>query len=203
MKKAAIILITALLISVFSFSQTTEELDDVSLFNDGVAAIKKDNQWGFINENGDVTINLRDDLVLTNTNDGDYPIFKDNRCLISKKKEGVTYFGFIDKTGKIVIEPKFLNALNFNNNQTIALELVKEKLGGNDVLGKNVVNYKYFEVVIDSTGTIKHYLNPEGVHVVLDKKYIKNPPKITSKLISDDLVATHNKNTKWLIKSIK
>jgi hypothetical protein len=81
--------------------------------------------------------------------------------------------------------------------------LVKENLGGNDVLGKSVVNYKYFEVVLDSTGTIKHYLNPKGVNVVLDKKYIKNPPKITSKLISDDLVAIRNKNTKWLIKSIK
>ncbi len=203
MKKLAIVLITALLIPVFAFTQTTEEFDLITPYNEGVAAVKKNNQWGFINNIGDVIINFRDDLVLTKTNDGNYPAFKNNRCLISIKKEGISYFGYIDKTGKTVIEPRFLNALNFNNNETIALELIKEKLGENEVLGKNVVNYTYHEVIIDSNGTNIIYLNPKGVNVVLDNKFLKKPPKITSKFISKDMVAVMSENKKWVIKSIK
>lgn len=200
MKKA---LITLLLIPVFALTQTLEELDFIAPFNDGVAAIKKDNSWGFINDKGAILINFRDDLVLTETDYGHYPEFNNNRCLISEEKEGILYFGYIDKRGKKVIETKFLNASNFNKNETIALQLIKKELGENDVLGKNVVNYRYYEVIIDTNGTIKNYLNPKGVNVVLDEKFLKKPPKITSKLISDDLFATLNENNKWVIKSIK
>ena len=200
MKKA---LITLLLIPVFALAQTNEALDFIAPFNDGVAAIKKDNSWGFINNKGAIIIDFRDDLVLTETDYGSYPVFKNNRCLISEKKDGILYFGYIDKTGKKVIQTKFLNALNFNDNETIALELIKEELGENDVLGKKVVNYRYYEVIIDTNGAIKSYLNPEGINIVLDKDFLKNPPKITSKRISDDLVATRNEDNKWVIKSIK
>ena len=200
MKKA---LITLLLIPVFALAQTNEALDFIAPFNDGVAAIKKDNSWGFINNKGAIIIDFRDDLVLTETDYGSYPVFKNNRCLISEKKDGILYFGYIDKTGKKVIQTKFLNALNFNDNETIALELIKEELGENDVLGKKVVNYRYYEVIIDTNGAIKSYLNPEGINIVLDKDFLKNPPKITSKRISDDLVATPNEDNKWVIKSIK
>ena len=165
MKKA---LITLLLIPVFALAQTNEALDFIAPFNDGVAAIKKDNSWGFINNKGAIIIDFRDDLVLTETDYGSYPVFKNNRCLISEKKDGILYFGYIDKTGKKVIQTKFLNALNFNDNETIALELIKEELGENDVLGKKVVNYRYYEVIIDTNGAIKSYLNPEGINIVLD-----------------------------------
>ena len=200
MKKA---LITLLLIPVFALAQTNEALDFIAPFNDGVAAIKKDNSWGFINNKGAIIIDFRDDLVLTETDYGSYPVFKNNRCLISEKKDGILYFGYIDKTGKKVIQTKFLNALNFNDNVALALEILSQSRGNNDILDKPIVNYKYFEVTIDTEGKVKQYLNPEGINIVLDKKFLKNPPKITSKRISDDLVATPNKNNKWVIKSIK
>ena len=199
MKKVLIIL---LLIPVFALTQTTEELDFISPFNDGVAAVKIGDSWGFINDTGHIIIALRDDLVLTNSDDGNYPLFKNNRCLISNKKDGISYFGYIDKTGKTVIETKFLNASNFNNNQTMALEVIKKKIGDNKALGKNIVYYRYYEVIIDNIGAVKTYLNPKGVNVVLDSDFLKNPPKITSKYISDNLVATPNENNKWVIKSI-
>ena len=167
------LLIILLLIPFFTLAQTSEELDFVSPLHDDMAAIKKDNLWGFINDKGNITIGFRDDLVITETDGNKYPVFKKNRCLISVQKEGISYFGYIDKTGATVIEPQFLNALNFNNNETIALELIKDKLGENEVLHKNVVNYRYFEVIIDNKGSIKTYLNPKGVNVILDKKFLK------------------------------
>ncbi|GAA4940974.1 hypothetical protein GCM10023314_12330 [Algibacter agarivorans] len=200
MKKVLIIL---LLIPVFALAQTTEELDLIATYNDGIAAIKKDNSWGFINKKGVIIINFRDDLVLTKTDDGKYPVFYNNRCLISEKKDGIQYFGYIDKTGEKIIETKFLNASNFNNDVALALEVLSQSMGKNDILNKPIVNYKYFEVIIDTEGNVKEYLNPKGNNIALDKKFIKSPPKITSKFITEDLVAILNENNKWVIKSIK
>jgi len=199
MKKMLIIL---LIIPVFALAQTAVELDFVAPFNDGVAAIKKDNLWGFINDKGVIILPFRDDLVLTETDGYKYPVFKNNRCLISEKREGIWYFGYIDKMGKTVIAPKYLNALNFNNDFAVVLELKTEVVGENNILKKRIVYYKYFEVIIDADGNIKNYLNPEGVNVVLDKKFLKASPKITSKVISDNLIATVNENKKWVVKSI-
>lgn len=199
MKRAFIIL---LIIPVFAFTQTTEELDFIAPIYDGVAAVKKDNAWGFINDKGVIIINFRDDLVLTKTNDGNYPIFKNDRCLIVEKREGITYFGYIDKTGETVIEPKFLNAFNFNDNHAIVLKLITEVIGINEVLKKRVVYHKYFEVIINLDGHIKEYLNPKGVPVVLDKKFLKEPPKITSRFISKNIIAIMNEHKKWVVKSV-
>ena len=198
-----IIMFTLLvLISVSSFTQTLENLDYISSFNDGVAAIKKDSQWAFINKDGDIVVNFRDDLVTTKSLDGNYPIFKNGRCLIVNEKEGVSYFGYINTSGKTVIEPRFLNATNFNNNVATVLELEREEIGKNTALDKNVVYYKYYEVTIRTDGNVKDYLTQKGINVVLDRKFLRKPPKFTSKQISDNLVATKNEKGKWTIKKI-
>ena len=64
-------------------------------------------------------------------------------------------------------------------------------------LGKNIVYYKYFEVIINTNGVIENYINPSGVNVVIDKEFLRMPPKITSKLITDNLVAIKGENGKW------
>ena len=196
MKKLLIIL---LFIPVIAYAQTTEQLDFIAPFSDDVAAVKKGDSWGFINKKGAIVIDFRNNLVLTEVDGSKYPIFKNNRCLISENKNGITYFGYINKTGKTVIAPKFLNATNFNNNKAIALDIAKEKLGTNKVLGKDVINYRYYEVIIDIDGSIEHYLNPEGIHITLDKKFLRTPPEITSKRISDNIYAVITENKKWKI----
>lgn len=190
------------LISVSSFTQTLENLDYISSFNDGVAAIKKDSQWAFINKDGDIVVNFRDDLVTTKSLDGNYPIFKNRRCLIVNEKDGISYFGYINTFGKTVIEPRFLNATNFNNDLAAVLELEKEEVGKNTALDKNVVYYKYYEVTIDTDGNVKDYLTQKGVNVALDKQFLRKPPKFTSRQISDNLVATKNEKGKWTVKKI-
>ncbi|PWK20693.1 WG repeat-containing protein [Xanthomarina spongicola] len=199
MKKILIIL---LIIPVLGFSQVIENVDFISPFHDEMAAIKKNNQWAFINIHGDIVVNFRNDLVTSKFLDGDYPIFKNGRCLIVNEKDGVLYFGYINTYGKTVIEPRFLNATNFNNNIATALELDKEEMGRNPALDKKIVNYKYFEVTIDTVGNVKNYLTHKGVHVVLDKDFLREPPKFTSKQISDNLVVTRNEKGKWTLKKI-
>lgn len=203
MKKEKIIVAILLLISAMSLAQTIENIHYISSFNDGLAAIKIDNQWAFMNAKGDMVIDFRSDLVTTNHVDGEYPVFKNNRCLISKEKDGISYFGYIDNTGKTILEPQYLNASNFINNEAIVLVLIKEVLGGNDILGKNIVNYKYYEVVIDNNGYVIQYLTPKGIHVNLDRKYLRKPPMITSKRVSDKLYAVLSENKTWTIQKIE
>lgn len=199
MKKGIILLVALFLVSIFGITQNIENVDYISSFNDGLAAIKKDNKWGFINKEGDIVLNFRNDLVATKSNGGEYPIFQNGRCLISKETNGILYYGYIDTLGKIVIEPQFINASNFINNEAIVLHLIKNVIGENDILEIKMVNYKYHEVVIDINGEIKEFLTPKGFSIVLDKKYLKIPPKITSKRISDNMYAVLNENKKWTI----
>lgn len=45
-----------------------------------------------------------------------YPMFHEGRYLITKKVEdGIPLYGFIDTSGKTVIEPQFLNVYPFKN----------------------------------------------------------------------------------------
>jgi hypothetical protein len=85
---------------------------------------------------------------------------------------------------------------------TLVLKVLTQTVGENDILKKPVVYHNYFEVIIDSNGTIIEYLNPKGINVVLDKEFLKKPPKITSRFISDNIVTIMNENKKWIIKSL-
>jgi len=96
-----------------------------------------------------------------------------------------------------------LNATNFNNGKAIVLELIKENVSKNKALDKNIVYYTYYEVIIDSNGNIEEYINPSGVNMVLDKDYLKQPPKITSRLLTKKLVAKKNKKGKWILIKLK
>jgi len=200
MKRIAILCITVLLVVCSGLAQPIENIDFISPYNDGLAAIKKGKQWAFIDQEGTLVINFRNDVVTTTIDNDSYPIFNSGRCLITKKKEGITYYGYIDKSGKTVIEPQFLNATNFMDAIAITLELKKRYLGNNDVLKKPQVAYNYFQVVINPKGEILHYLTQEPKRITLSKDFIKQAPKITSKLLSDKAYAVWSKDKKWEIK---
>lgn len=186
-------------ITSFGIAQTLESVDFVSNIHDNVIAVKKGNQWAFLNSDGKIAVSYRADLVKTSLENNQYPMFQNDRCLITHKKDGITYFGYIDKTGKTVIETKFLNASNFQNNTAIVLLLERTEISNNAALKKPVVSYDYFEVVIDLNGNVLKYLNTEPVHITLSSNYLQNPPPITSKFISNTLLATKNRDNKWSV----
>lgn len=203
MKKIIFLFLIVISTPTFGVAQSIEDVDFISPFHDGAAAIQKDGKWAFINEKGQQIIDFRTDLVTANTEDGDYPMFSDNRCPIVDIKASISYFGFIDKSGKTVIAPQFLNSTDFKNGTAIALELDKVFIARNTALGKDMVNYRYFEVLIDTNGKITYYLTQEGVNIVLDKDFLRVVPTITSKYIGKDLYAVKNKKNSWNIIRIK
>lgn len=203
MKKAAILFLSFIIIPIFTIAQSIADVDFISPFHNDVAAVQKDGKWAFMNKEGNLIIDFRTDLVATSTEGGDYPMFNDDRCPIEEIKAGISYFGFVDKTGKTVIEPRFLNCSDFNDGIAIVLEVNKHVIARNTALGKNMVNYRYFEVLIDTNGKIMHYLTQDGVNVVLDKDFLRTVPQITSKRITEDLYAVKNQKNSWNIINIK
>ncbi|MEF3079801.1 WG repeat-containing protein [Winogradskyella poriferorum] len=196
------IFLTLLIIPILGIGQTIENIDFVSPFHDGLSAVKKGNNWAFIDQNGSIIIDFRQDLVKTKTDKGYYPLFSNGKCIIAQKKDDILLYGFIDKKGNISIEPQFLNVLNFQGNKTLALIVHKETIGFNDIFKKDVVNYHYFEVVIDENGNSLDHLTQLALHI--SPKYTKNkkPPVITSKFISDNLIAVKSDDNKWNLRKI-
>ena len=202
MTKLTILLILFMVKSLTINPQELEHIDFISPFNDGLSAVKKDNAWAFINTEGEMAIDYRDDLVLTVFDDVSYPIFNSGLCLITKMEEGISYFGYIDKKGENVIKPQYLNATNFDNGLAIVLELHKNVLGINDILGKIMIDYSYTESAINPKGEIVYYLSEGPQHITLSKDYVPRPPRIKTKFISEGLIAILNDDSSWSIKKV-
>jgi len=199
--KNLIIIIICLQFQFVSFAQIFNDVDQVTPFQEELAAIKKGSQWGFINKEGTLVIDYRNDLVLTNIMDemgktSTYPVFNNERCLIKKLIGDIYYYGFIDKTGNVVIKPNYLNATNFKNGYAIVILTSKDVIGYNEVLKKDVVSSKIEDFIINPSGEMLRYLeNPRSNNSPKTKP--KTPPVFYSKFIAPHLIAVKKKNQKW------
>ena len=203
MKKLVILFALFFTASHITSGQSISDIDYISPFNDGLSAIKKGNSWGFIDASGDLVIDFRKDLVLTSVGDESYPIFNSGRCLIMKKKDGISYFGYINKMGKTILKPQYLNATNFDNGLAIVLKLHKTILGKNDILDKNMIDYSYTTIAINPDGDTIHYLSDKPQHITLSKDFVGHPPKIMVRFISENLIAIKTKDNTWIIKKLE
>jgi len=78
--------------------------ESVKSFQNGMAAVKEDGRWGFINrDNGEIVIEPVWDAAGYFSDEGLANVKKDRR------------WGFIDRTGSVVIEPQFSTASAFSH----------------------------------------------------------------------------------------
>jgi len=202
-----LILASCFIIYTAGYTQILSDVDEVTPFHDDLSAIRKNDQWAFINKAGEKIINYRDDLVTTvdehfidenGISSVNYPLFHNGRCLIKKLIDGTYYYGYINKEGDEIIEPLYLNATNFINGYAIVIKIAKNVMGNNLMLGKNVVNYKLEEYIIDSSGkTIKYLENARNDRSSRNKT--KSPPSFCSKFIAPHLIAVMSPDKKWNI----
>lgn len=170
-------------------AQNLKGLDYISPFHEGLAAVKKNGAWGFINEKGVKVIDFRNDII---PSEKEYPFFKNGRCLVTAMKDGILYYGYINPTGKMAIPPEFVNATSFENGKAIALKVSKEDLGTNNLLAKKVVSFYYDEVIINIDGkTIKYLGEPQ--HLILSGDKLRTSPAIQTYFINENLVAMKSK----------
>lgn len=186
-------------------AQIIRGVDEVTPYHEDLAAIKKENQWAFINKEGLKVIDFRDDLVSTidehfldekGISSVSYPLFKEGRCLIKKIIDRVYYYGYIDNNGKEIIAPQYVNATNFMNGYAIIIKFATIVLGENEALDKRVVSYKLEEYVIDTSGKLIKYLDNARNSIPSN---LKNniPPEFESKFIAPHLIAVKTKDQKW------
>ena len=200
MKARILFTIGFVFISLVSFSQVIENVDYVSPEKDGIIAIKKGEKWSFIDTEANTLIDFRSDMVVMSNSDGDYPIIDSDRCLIKKKVDDQFYYGFIDKSGKTVIEPQFLYATSFKDGKAIILKKITEKMGENKVLGKNVISTQLEEYVIDTSGKTIKFLSSRNY--IPKRVGAKSQLKINSKFITNNLIGVKERNNKWTLHKI-
>ena len=209
MKNTLILVVGLLIFSTSLLGQNLKDLDYVSPLHEELAAIKKDGKWAFIDSKGEIIIDFRDDLVISSKcamgccsgeDKITYPLFKNGRSLIQTKKDGITHYGYIDKTGATVIEAKYINATHFTKDRAIVIEVNKTSLGRNDVLGKEVVKYTYNENVINTKGEITDYLRGPN-HLLYSQEELKNPPPINSHFLNSNLIAVQTEKGTWEVRT--
>ncbi len=203
--KTLIAILTAF-ISIGMYAQLPTELDFVAPFNEGLAAVKKGNEWAFIDDIGQIVINFRDDLYwnsdATETYDDvrsvHYPKFSNGRCIVQKMVDEIPVFGFIDTNGKLVIEHQFLNVRPFENGMTTGI-IFEKVLRGKNEFNLDIYEYKFHEVLMDVDGNILEFLN-RRYNIQMTKRRYKMPP-IRSKMLNDKLIAV-KKDNNWEIKKL-
>ena len=205
MKRFHILIV--LLLPFLVNAQELKELSYIGALSDGFAPVSKDGKWGFINAEGVLVVEFRDDLItnpeVTKTRDlgiasQKYPVMQENRAIIKNSKDGVNYYGFINENGRIIIEPEFLNVSTFKNGFALALKVDEEEIGRNKALDKRIISYKYDVVLIDTKGEVVKYLSgPFPVSISREK--LREAPPITARFLGDKIIGVRGPDKLWEI----
>ncbi|AKA34247.1 WG repeat-containing protein [Flagellimonas lutaonensis] len=200
----------------FVFSQTLKTinkptikgLDEVAPFSEDLAAVRKGNQWGFIDKTGQLVIDFRSDLVWSKNADPKrkdvkgirYPQFKNGRCMIQEiKDEDIPYYGFIDTEGQIAIEPEYINLTEFDDGRAVGIFCRRTYRGKNN-FQLNIYEYTFTEAVLNTEGEIIWPI--EDREGILMKKGRYEMPELRATLISPDLLAVKDTTNDWEIRNI-
>lgn len=109
----------------FEIIPLESDYDDFYWFSNGLAGVKKDEKWGYINEKGKVVINIEYDRVSP---------FYDGLAIVQKQLDGKTKCGLINKYGKFVLPLEYnhieLKRSDLYNNSTNLYEVDKESKFG-------------------------------------------------------------------------
>lgn len=216
MKRALILLIALVVLPYAGSAQSVADinkpllknLDQVTPFHDGMAAVRQGDRWGFINTRGELVIDFRTDLVWNQnpntTTQGvasiPYPRFRDGRCPIRvSKEEGIPFYGYIDRTGKVVIEPEFLNLSEFNGGLAIGIYF-KKTFRGKNRFQLNIYDYTFTEVILNPEGEMIWPLT-ERINIMMDPRRYETPD-LKTRILQPNLVAVESAPSRWEIRKL-
>lgn len=207
--KRFLLIFVFVLSPLFVHSQSLDIVDEIAPFSEGLAAVRVGEKWGFIDSDGQLEIDFRDDLVLnkevnTSTNDVTsipFPRFKNGRCMIKQtlEEEGIAVYGFINTKGETVIPPEYLNVTEFDQDHAVGILLTKTFRGQNR-FQLNIYEYKFSEVILDSSGDIM-LLVTQRDNILMDKRRYELP-SLTAKYLSKNLMAVKTKKNTWELRKI-
>jgi len=207
MKNSRITITVVLILPIVLFAQTIENIDEIAPFSEGLAAVRRGEQWGFINKQGALAIDFRSDLYWNKDADISksdvtgvlYPVFREGRCLIKKMEHGIPLFGFIDMEGKTVIEPQFLNVTQFDMGYASAVRCIKMFKGSKEFKFK-LYDYEFDDVLVEPSGKIAEFLGKRENIQMTKKRY--KLPTVRSKMLSENLIAVRIPDQGWEIRRL-
>lgn len=194
MKQLILILLTCF--PLITNAQVLSKIDKVTPFQEGLGSVEKNNSWGFINSEGTLIIDYRKDVVAFS---GEHPVFNNGLCLIQEVRDGITFYGYINKMGEKVIPTEYIAATPFKNGYARVIKYYKSKTNATNALGKTIVNYSYNELVIDTKNKKVQHLRGPNTLLFKNLKSKQNQPNIASQFISDRLIAVKEKNGTYTI----
>jgi hypothetical protein len=209
MRNNILLWVVTVMVTLPLSAQNLENIDEIAPFSEGLAAVRKGNQWGFINEEGKMVIDYRTDVYWNKNADASrsdvlaihYPTFNEGLCLIIQTVEdGVPVFGFMDTKGAIVIEPQFLNIYPFQNGYTTGV-LIDKTIKGENEFKLKIYAYKFFDVRLTTSGEITDYFEKRDHILMTVRRY--TTPDIGAKLLKEGLVAVHIPEKGWQIKNLQ
>ena len=196
--KTLILFVLSFFICTAVNSQLIQNLDQVGNYSEGLSAIKKGEQWAFMDEDGNIVIDYRNDLASIKDKDGQIvpPMFHNGRALIMKTVDNVKVYGYIDTSGNEVINCEFVSATPFSNGYAIVMIYYKEVVGKNKLLGKDVVSYQTEEFVIDINGKAMTPSLNKRIFAPQKMKSVEQP-EFSIKFIGERIIAVESENQKW------
>lgn len=208
MKKFIITAFIMLMLPNVFHSQTVKNIDEIAPFSEGLAAVRQGNQWGFINEEGTMVINFRNDIYWNKDADTSkkdisgvqYPMFNEGRCLITKiVEDGVPVYGFIDTKGNVVLEPQLLNVYPFKDGFTTAV-LFEKSMKGKNEFNLDIYEFKFHDVMLDTSVEIIEFFNRRYNIQMTKRRY--QMPAMGVKQLSAGLVAVYTQDQGWEVRKI-
>ena len=216
--KSALLILSVLL--AFPFTGNTqsiktlnkpimEGLDEVTPYHDGLAAVRKGSQWGFIDPDGNLVIDFRNDLVWKgDAAPGDsgvdaipYPRFRDGRCMFEAKgDDDIPVYGFIDRTGKIAIAPEYLNLTEFTDGYAVGV-FVKKTFRGKNKFQLNIFDYSFMEGVLNPEGEMVWPIGERQNILMQLRRY--EMPSLTARITGNGLLVVESQPGKWEIRRMK
>jgi Caspase domain/WG containing repeat len=220
------------LVASTSFAQITEGLewewaikpqfDDAHIFKEGLALIKQNGKWGFIDKTGKIIIQSQFELlggIFENPiifseglakikQNGRYGyVDRTGKTVIQYQfdkafdfKEGLAFieqngkWGLIDNTGRMVVQPQFEYVSNF----TEGLATIKQngKYGYIDKTGKIVIQPQFYLAEPFSEGLAKINLNGAG-YIDKNGRIVFQHQYYSTESFTEGLAPMYQKNGKW------
>ena len=122
----------------FQCMSDTLQFEDITINNDGVAAVKKDGKWGIINDSGEtVTDFIYEDVAVNSLGCA----FAGGHAMV--KKDGA--WMLIDTTGAVLSGQTFADAKAPESDEYIAVANAEGKWGFIDSEGNLIIDYQYYD----------------------------------------------------------
>lgn len=165
-----------------SGKQIPGKFDDVGDFNDGIAPVKIDNKWGYINKEGVFVIEPKFDKA-------------------EKIIDGVAFvniegkFGLIDKTGGWIVEPKFESIWNFEDG--IVKVKLNDKWGYIDKTRAYIIEPKFESAYMFQDGLALVKTNGKFGYIDEEQNFVIEPKYDDAKSFCEGVAAVLEKGSEY------